>query len=41
MKACVEMLHDLRMNLAFDEADCPPGYVLCGQECAPMCDNEE
>lgn len=41
MYACVEAIHDLQKDVALSEGDCPPGYVLCGQECAPMCDNEE
>jgi hypothetical protein len=39
MRACVQELRQQR-DIA-DAEDCPPGYVLCGKECAPMCDGEE
>jgi hypothetical protein len=40
MGTCIKQIHDLRKNLAGDDGDCPPGYVMCGTECAPICLNE-
>jgi hypothetical protein len=40
LRGCVENLRDVSGDVE-DSGDCPPGYVLCGTECAPMCDHEE
>ena len=40
MRASVDELRDLTDDIE-DSGECPPGYVLCGRECAPMCDGEE
>jgi hypothetical protein len=40
--ACVDTIHGLKQDIALGEdAECPPGYVLCRNECAPMCDELE
>ena len=40
LRACVQSLRDASGAEEGDE-DCPPGYVRCGRECAPMCYNTE
>ena len=41
MGDCIDELHGLKKTLTGDEGDCPPGYVMCGDECAPRCFTEE
>jgi len=34
---CVTKVHGLIKKPITGDVDCPPGYVLCGDECAPRC----
>lgn len=40
MMACVKEIHGLLPTTGLSDDDCPPGYVRCGNECAPMCMSE-
>src|SRR5262245_57036881 len=38
MAECITKLHELRPKpVTGEDGDCPPGYVMCGGECAPRC----
>ena len=38
LSECITKVHDLvKKRPIDDDGDCPPGYVLCGNECAPRC----
>lgn len=42
MRTCVKQIHDLKKKFSLaDESECPPGYVMCRNECAPMCPDIE
>ena len=34
---CMTKVHDLIKKPLTGDEDCPPGYVMCGNECAPRC----
>ena len=41
LHACVDGIRGLNKDFVLGgDDDCPPGFVQCGNECAPMCLNE-
>jgi hypothetical protein len=41
LRECIKKIHDLRPKTTIgEEGECPPGYVMCRGECAPMCWDE-
>ena len=37
MGDCIDKLHGLKKKDIIGDEDCPPGYTMCGGECAPRC----
>jgi hypothetical protein len=38
MRNCISQLNSVHPKpIGDDDGDCPPGFVMCGNECAPMC----
>ena len=38
MGDCIDAIHKLKRDKTIgDEGECPPGYTMCGGECAPRC----
>lgn len=41
MSNCIDAIHGLKKTIIGEDGECPPGYVMCGDECAPRCFTEE
>jgi len=40
LRDCMRRLEGVSPRPIADPGDCPPGFVMCGSDCAPMCVND-